>query len=169
MKMGLDMYLFSAPKINGMELEEVLLASGRLSNLKEKKNEIYERVKPYIKHFEEYDSAWSSLLEEVTYWRKANQIHNWFVENIHNGIDEPCFTQEVTKENIQDLYSLCLKVLTNRTNPQDILPTRPGCFFGSTAYESFYYSEVEETKSILEVLLKNFNFETHYLMYQCSW
>jgi hypothetical protein len=169
MKMGLDMYLFSVPKIEGMDLDDILVASGSLSNLEEEQKETYERVKPYIKHFEEFDSSWSSLREEVAYWRKANQIHNWFVENLHNGEDEPCFTQEVTKENFKDLYNLCLKVLTRKVDPDEILPTKPGCFFGSTAYDPFYYNEVEETKSILAALLENFNFETHYLVYQCSW
>ena len=167
--MGLDMYLYSAPKIDGMNLQEVLVANGRLSELKEEQNEIYVRVKPYIKDFEEFDYSWSSLVEEVAYWRKANQIHNWFVENIHNGIDDPCFTQEVTNETLNDLYNLCLNVLTRKDHPAGILPARPGCFFGSTEYDDFYYNEIDQTQSILASLLKNFNFETHYLLYQCSW
>ena len=28
------------------------------------------------------------LLTEAAYWRKANQIHNWFVENIQDGEDD---------------------------------------------------------------------------------
>lgn len=79
------------------------------------------------------------------------------------------FSQEVTKEKMNDLYNLCLQILTKKADPYDILPTRPGCFFGSTAYDDFYYYELDQTKSTLENLIKNINFETHYLKYQCSW
>lgn len=167
--MGLDMYLLSVPKIKGMDYEEILLANVHLGKHKAEQDETYERLKPHIKHFEKLDFSWSSLFEEIAYWRKANQIHNWFVDTIHNGEDEPCFTEEVTKENLKNLYILCLKVLTKRVNPEDILPTKPGCYFGSTEYDAFYYREIDETKSLLANLLANFNFETHYLVYQCTW
>ncbi|MGJ9384349.1 hypothetical protein [Salipaludibacillus sp. CF4.18] len=167
--MGLDMYLFSLARIEGMDYVEIHSVNMRLRELEEKQNDIYQKVKPHIKHFEEFDMSWKSLMEEVAYWRKANQIHNWFVENIRNGEDDPCFTEIVTKQNLEDLYNLCLKVLTNKKNPQDSLPTRPGSFFGYYGYDDFYYMQIEETKSIVENLLDNFNFKTHYLMYQCSW
>lgn len=109
------------------------------------------------------------FLEEVAYWRKTNQIHNWFVENINNGIDEPLFIQEVTKDQLCKLYKLCIETLSKRTPPFETLPTRSGCFFGSLTYDDYYYKEIDRTKSLLENLLKNFNFETHYLLYQCSW
>lgn len=167
--MGLDMYLFSLPKLEGMDFEEVLLANGQLRKHMKEQNEIYEKLKTHIKNIQEFDYVRTSLMEQVAYWRKANQIHNWFVETTHDGIDEPCFITEVTKENLEDLYHLCLKVLERDTHPIDLLPTKPGCFFGSTGYDHFYYREIEETKSILAYLLQHFNFETHYLLYQCSW
>ena len=49
---------------------------------------------------------------EVAYWRKANQIHNWFVNNIQGGIDN-CTYYEVTKEQLEDLLSVCKRVLDN--------------------------------------------------------
>lgn len=45
--MGLDMYLLSAPKIDGMNLEQVLLANRRFHQLEEG-DERYKLVKPYI-------------------------------------------------------------------------------------------------------------------------
>ncbi|MBI0579191.1 hypothetical protein IEC97_17610 [Neobacillus cucumis] len=113
--MGLDMYLLSAPKIDGMNLEQVLLANGRFHQLEEG-DERYKLVKPYIKHFEEFGHKWSSMLEEVAYWRKANQIHNWFVENLNDGTDEPVFTVEVTKDQLKELYKLCIETLTKHTH-----------------------------------------------------
>ena len=29
-----------------------------------------------------------SISERIGYWRKANQIHNWFVENVQGGEDD---------------------------------------------------------------------------------
>ncbi|MCE7792858.1 hypothetical protein K8O68_10570 [Salipaludibacillus sp. CUR1] len=167
--MGLDMYLISMPKIEGMDYEDVHSANVHLRELEEKQNELFRKVKPHIIHSEKFGMSSISLMEVVGYWRKANQIHHWFVENIRNGKDDPCFTELVTKQNLEDLLNLCLIVLSNKKNPQDLLPTRFGSFFGSYEYDDFYFIEIEETKSLLENLLKNFDFETHYLMYQCSW
>lgn len=167
--MGLDMYLLSLPKIHGMDFEEIKLASAQLSKHEADQNEIYEKLKPHIKNFRKLGISGFGLFEEVAYWRKANQIHNWFVENLHNGVDAPLFTVEVTKVNLQELYNLCLNILTRRSRPKEALPTKPGCYFGSTAYDSYFYREIGETKMTVENLLKHFNFETHYLVYQCSW
>ncbi|WP_342431693.1 hypothetical protein [Neobacillus sp. FSL H8-0543] len=167
--MGLDMYLISLPKIEGMDYEEVHIANAYLHQHETEQNETYQKLKPYVKHFEEYGRSWDSILEEVAYWRKANQIHHWFVETLHNGEDEPCFTQEVTKDNLIDLNNLCIKVLKKKSAPQNILPTRPGCFFGNLHYNDFYYKEIYETQALLAYLITHFNFETHYLLYQCSW
>ena len=29
----------------------------------------------------------TNITEELGYWRKANQIHRWFVENVQDGVD----------------------------------------------------------------------------------
>jgi hypothetical protein len=104
---GLDMNLFSLPKIEGMTLDEILLANIYLHEHEAKKNAIYEKIKSHIKHIrdKELNRTWRSLQTEVAYWRKANQIHNWFVVHVLNGIDE-CGTYEVTKNNIQELDRL---------------------------------------------------------------
>lgn len=51
-----------------------------------------------------------SFGNEVFYWRKANAIHYWFVKNVQNGNDD-CGLYPVSKEKIQDLLSLCKKVV----------------------------------------------------------
>ncbi|XJZ25696.1 hypothetical protein ACF5W4_09730 [Bacillota bacterium Lsc_1132] len=167
--MGLDMYLISVPKIEGLTFDETLIAIGRVHEHKAARDEIYEKIKPHIKHGEESDLSWSELHDDIAYWRKANQIHNWFVKHTNNGIDEPVFFSEVTKDKLEILNNYCLEILDKKSNPAKILPTRPGPFFGSLAYDKFYYSEIEETQSIIEDLLNHFDFENRYLYYQCSW
>lgn len=79
--MGLDMYLFKLPKIKKYSFEEVLEHKNNIVNDLEgfKKSNYYEDFKPYIvergEHFK-----WFDLTEEIGYWRKANQIHKWFVD-----------------------------------------------------------------------------------------
>jgi len=71
---------------------------------------------------------------EVTcaYWRKANQIHKWFVDNVQGGEDN-CGEYYVSHEKLKDLLDLVNRALAER-NPnllppqegigQSILPTR---------------------------------------------
>ncbi|SFA89590.1 MULTISPECIES: hypothetical protein [unclassified Bacillus (in: firmicutes)] len=165
--MGLDMFLFEVPKIGEMTCEEVLSVHVELGRLKSEKNELYEQVKPYVKNFVKYGHKWKSLLTEVAYWRKANQIHHWFVENVQEGVD-PSDPYEVSREQLVGLHQLCIKVIDTKQAPA-LLPTQPGFFFGSTDYDDYYYLDVEYTKSITEILLNTFNFDTHYLVYQSSW
>lgn len=47
---------------------------------------------------------------EVGYWRKANQIHNWFVSNCQDGEDD-CTTHCVYREQLEELKELCEKVI----------------------------------------------------------
>ena len=166
--MGLDMHLYSFPRIEGMNLAEIRSADIHLSELEAEKGAIYEKIKDHIKHFEELDFSWRCLRTEIAAWRKANQIHHWFVETVQNGKDDMC-SYEVSKENLQDLYTSCVNVLLKRKTPHNELPTRTGPFFGSTSYDDYYYWEVDRTKTILENLLKNFNFETHYMVYCADW
>ena len=50
------------------------------------------------------------IADEVGYWRKANMIHNWFVEHVQDGIDDCCYHNEVTKEILEELLDTCTKV-----------------------------------------------------------
>jgi len=46
----------------------------------------------------------------VAYWRKANQIHNWFVENVQGGEDE-CNPFDASREKLRELVKACKLVL----------------------------------------------------------
>jgi len=47
---------------------------------------------------------------EEIYWRKANAIHKWFVDNVQDGVDE-CQDSYVSRENLEDLLSAVTEVL----------------------------------------------------------
>ena len=99
------------------------------------------------------------------YWRKSNQIHNWFVETIGNGIDE-CQKMFVTRENLEELKSLCEQVLADHSLAEELLPTGAGFFFGSTEYDEYYFIDLKETVAIIDRCL---NSKFDYFEYQASW
>lgn len=49
------------------------------------------------------------IIESVAYWRKANQIHKWFVDNIQEGNDD-CKSYYVGGDQLQELLKLCKQI-----------------------------------------------------------
>lgn len=47
--------------------------------------------------------------KEVAYWRKANQIHKWFVDNVQDGNDD-CGTYYVSREDLKKLLDICKQI-----------------------------------------------------------
>jgi hypothetical protein len=76
---------------------------------------------------------------------------------------------EVTREQLLELYNKCIEVLAQDNPPWAVLPVRPGPFFGSTSYDSYYFYEIDRTKNLLADILQNFNFDTHYILYHANW
>lgn len=110
---------------------------------------------------------WWSVFAEWGYWRKANQIHAWFVDKVQDGIDE-CQFSFVTHEQIQQLRQDCLDVLT-RKKPKESLPTRGGFFFGSTQYDEEYECDLADTIAICTKVLARLDFKEFALFYHSSW
>jgi hypothetical protein len=115
-------------------------------------------------------STYASVNIQVMYWRKANHIHNWFVQNVQDGEDD-CKTYHVSRNQLKELLETCEKVLTARdeNTSQDLLPVTVGFFFGGTDYDEYYYESVEETALAIEKLLKNPAFEGMDFHYASSW
>jgi hypothetical protein len=51
-----------------------------------------------------------SIEERVGYWRKANTIHKWFVDNCQGGEDN-CQETQVSEEQLKKLLGLCKDVM----------------------------------------------------------
>jgi hypothetical protein len=107
----------------------------------------------------------SEISEEIGYWRKANAIHKWFVENIQNGEDD-CKEYQVSYEQIEKLLKLCKKVLLFKSNAYKYLPTENGFFFGSTDYDNHYFNDIKHTKEICEEIINN---PGGNIYYQSNW
>lgn len=57
-----------------------------------------------------YNDKLSEIVFEAGCWRKANQIHNWFVKNVQDG-DDDCKAHYVTREQLQELLDIVNRVL----------------------------------------------------------
>jgi len=104
---------------------------------------------------------------EFAYWRKANSIHNYFVENVQNGNDD-CGTYPVTKSDISTLLDLCEEVLDNNRLASKLLPTVGGFFFGSTLYDDDYYRDLRYTVGVCRRALEYLDSGKE-LVYSSSW
>lgn len=49
------------------------------------------------------------IIEEVAYWRKANHIHNWFVQNVQEGKDD-CGEYYVDSDQLRELLRICKEI-----------------------------------------------------------
>lgn len=105
------------------------------------------------------------VIEEVGYWRKANQIHQWFVENVQNGVDN-CSEYCVSKGQLEDLLEICIKILNDNSLAEELLPTASGFFFGGTEYDEWYFKDIENT---IEVLKEALSSDSGDFYYSSSW
>ena len=153
--MGLDMYLY---------------ATKYMSKSWGKKKE-QEQSKKLRKQFGMSDSGNANsvtLKFEIGYWRKANQIHNWFVTNCGEGKDD-CNPYRVDREDLKKLLALIEKVLSIKSVEiaRELLPVKSGFFFGETEYNLDYYEDLQYSKQLIELALglsDDFEFE-----YCASW
>ena len=105
------------------------------------------------------------IIEEAGYWRKQNQIHRWFVENIQNGTDD-CGEYYVSKADLETLLGLCEKVKADNSLADELLPGASGFFFGGTEYDEWYFGGIDNTIEILKEALEDENGE---YLYSSSW
>jgi hypothetical protein len=92
------------------------------------------------------------VVEEVGYWRKANAIHKWFVDNVQKGVDN-CGVYIVTAKQLEDLLDTCKEVLDNKDKAPELLSSQEGFFFGGTDYDEYYFGDIIQTIEILEECL----------------
>lgn len=189
--MGLDMYLCK------IQNDVLAYKDVDLYDLQETNPELYKKLEPYFKKTKH--CGFDTLMEEVGYWRKANQIHNWFVENVQDGSDD-CNSYIVSKEQIDELLEICKKVkasivlkdakvingqryedgewknifedgkiIEDPTVCEELLPTCEGFFFGSAQYDQWYAEDIDNTIKILERVLAETDFDNYQILYEASW
>ena len=149
--MGLDMYL-SAEKYHYGALDE------EPTDLTKAVNAMTDTKGYQVKSFK----IWACD------WRKANQIHAWFVDNVQEGEDD-CKEYRVSVDQLRDLVELCKKVLAHRDRAEELLPTQAGFFFGGTAIDEYYFGDLMDTIDKLEPFVTDPAWSSWDFTYQSSW
>ena len=224
--MGLDMYLNKMPRYKNLKVDKIMAIDGYFSWLDAKKegnqyadctleewcgasidNISEEAIKFYEPFYTIKYANWDTehsyghrrLEEEVGYWRKANAIHKWFVDNVQDGVDD-CGYYEVSQEQLKNLLHICSLIkekcrmkkgkiangahsengqwvtdyvdgeyIENPEIAEEYLPTTGGFFFGDTEYDQWYMRSIEYTIEMLTKVLQATDFETQMIVYHSSW
>lgn len=155
--MGLDQYLYAKNYLSPMEWRG------------EEMNKTFHTVADAIgvKDFMDKDLPSIQCQVKIGYWRKANAIHDWFVQNCQNGEDD-CRESYVSVEQLEELRKICNMVLDNHALASEYLPTTSGFFFGSTDYDEWYYKDLESTVKIIDNALSKIP-DSWTFAYQSSW
>ena len=224
--MGLDMYLERTPRFRGYTAKQIVAineyfgwknakengskyANGTLeqwcgTSYKDVPKAAINFYKPFfITRYYLWDTdhkyGYKSIIEEVGYWRKANAIHKWFVDNVQDGEDN-CGYYKVAPEQLEELLNIC-KLIKQKCilkkgkiangyrfengkevpimedgeyieNPEvaaEYLPTQSGFFFGGTDYDQWYMKDIESTIEILTKVLKEKDIDNHMVVYTSRW
>jgi hypothetical protein len=136
------------------------------------------------------------ITEDVMYWRKANHIHRWFVENVQEGTDN-CGSYHVSVKELRELKETCEQALDALSSApkktvkvksvykdgewsysdeevydceelEDILPITSGFFFGSTNYDERYKQNLEDTIEGLEKALSDVEEDDYNVSFEYS-
>jgi len=136
----------------------------------------------------------SEITESVGYWRKFNALHNYFVQNFADGVDD-CKQMYVPKEGLETLLGVLRKVkkildkskkkksnivvgwangeemredveVYDSDKVEELLPTAPGFFFGGTEYDGYYYHSVCNTITMIDELMAEGDADYYY---EASW
>lgn len=224
--MGLDMYLERMPRYKNLKATDIMAineyfswmdakAEGSeyanctlkewcgvsINSISKEASEFYEKYKSvkYSYWDNEHKYGHNRIYESVGYWRKANAIHKWFVDNVQDGKDD-CDYYEVGKEQLEELLEICKTIKNQSTlsdgwvkngeryangawcpiyeegqtivNPEiaaELLPTQGGFFFGGTEYDQWYMRDIENTIEILTNVLETTDFNTDMIAYTSSW
>ena len=136
--MGLDMYLKRYPRYRNMNVDDIEKidsffdylnrpASYSQTSLEEwcgvKDSDLstFDVIAHYAPYFttkyyywdDEHEYPHNHIAEQVGYWRKANAIHQWFVDNVQDGEDDCDYHREVTRGDLIELRDLCINVVNH--------------------------------------------------------
>ena len=151
--MGLDMYLKKRIFVGSEYEHRKVVADVKItSNGKEIK------INP---------SRISTIEESVGYWRKANHIHKWFVDNCQDGVDD-CRDAYVSSNDLKCLLEICKEVKEDPSKASELLPTSSGFFFGGTDYDQYYMNDIDDTIKIIEDALSEDDGMSDF-SYRSSW
>ena len=118
-----------------------------------------------------FKSVQTEIRYQIGYFRKFNALHSYIVKTFADGVDN-CQDIILYKEDVEQIKKVLDDVLNAHQQvgkAKELLPTQSGFFFGSTAYDEFYFEDVKDAADLMQNLLDNFDFENYQLIYEASW
>lgn len=158
--MGLDMYIFHTNRTK--HTIEELVKIDNIENLNAETPEAQELLP--LREYKFLNGVFS-VFHEGAYWRKANAIHAWFVDNVQAGVDD-CNHYELTREDLEKLKNICTQAI--KTKDTQKLKPRDGFFFGSTAIDDWYWADLKRTIEQIDKLLA-MDWDARRFFYHSSW
>jgi hypothetical protein len=161
--MGLDMYLSAQKHISKIDWDKAERTSIE-SAIRPEWQDVVDAAD--LNSIASDDVQGCAVKVLAAYWRKANQIHKWFVDNVQGGKDN-CHTYHVSHEKLKRLLATVEVVLEE--GDASLLPPAEGFFFGGTEVDDYYWHQLERTKKELARIIENPDFENLQFDYQSSW
>ena len=146
--MGLDMYLHAKKYVEKIEWSKLDRDNDLGLDSPEVVNPLWNDI-VNISGMSDVATDIYGVHVEVTcaYWRKANQIHAWFVKNVQGGNDN-CGEYYVSHEKLKELLTTCQQALFSKD--PSLLPPQEGFFFGGTDIDEWYWLDLKNTKDKLD-------------------
>jgi len=162
--MGLDQYLTAKKYVSKWDYSN----DYRDKEVKQEFADLLPMDTPDITRYGQF--AGITIEYPVGYWRKANAIHNFFVQEVGEAVDD-CREMYVHRDVLVELRSRCSDVL-KADNMEEMaqevgLETVSGFFFGDTEYGEWYKEDLKLTVEICDFVLALP--EEYSLHYQASW
>lgn len=157
--MGLDQYLYARKYVSSWTFDE------------QSRKEEYAKIMDALgleQSDADADHPILSVNVPMASWRKANQIHRWFVDEVQDGNDD-CQYYHASREKLIELITTCEEVLADHEKAEELLPVASGFFFGSYEYDEWYFSQLEDTIQMLKKTLDNPKFMQYDFYYRSSW
>lgn len=159
--MGLDQYLYAREYV-----------SGKNHRRTDEGDYVSEDNPKFVAVLEAFDLSADEVADDfpsfylevkVAQWRKAWQIHHWFVNEVQGGEDD-CKDYHVSRDQLIELRNLCQQVLDNPETADELLPDPY-----PSGDEEWNTYQLNHTITQLDKILNNSKFDSWDFEYTSSW
>jgi len=165
--MGLDMYLHAKKYVEKVKWETLQNNSDLSYDSPEAINPLWKDIVSTAQMSDIATDIYGVNVEVTcAYWRKANMIHKWFVDNVQNGEDD-CDSYYVSQSKLLELLTTARQCLF--TKDPSLLPPQAGFFFGNTDIDEWYWRDIKDTIKQLKRVSELPDFNQLSFSYQSSW
>jgi hypothetical protein len=153
--MGLDMYLTKRHYVKNWEhsTQKIAVVVRQNADVIE---QMYPETKVTLEGGTEIPgldaSKISYVIEDAAYWRKANAVHYWFVNNVQSGTDD-CGEYYVDDSKLEELVKLCKEVV--RVAKVEVGQVSAGYSFNEAMEKVHHYEEgtvITNPEDVAEIL-----------------